>query len=43
MKVSDYLSREEVAYFTSKNNWIAASWVIFNWVYIAAIFALRSP
>ena len=40
MKVSDYLSREEVAYFTSKNNWIAASWVTFNWVYIAAIFAL---
>ncbi len=40
MKVSDYLSREEVAYFTSKNDWIAASWVIFNWIYIAAIFAL---
>jgi fatty acid desaturase len=39
MKVSDYLSREEVAYFTSKSN--LRAWAIFlgNWALIAAIFA----
>ena len=28
MKVSDYLSREEIAYFTSKNDWLAAGMVL---------------
>lgn len=39
MKVSDYLSREEVAYFTAKSDWQAWRLVISNWAVIAAIFA----
>ncbi|MDX1735263.1 MAG: fatty acid desaturase family protein [Halioglobus sp.] len=39
MKVSDYLSRDEVAYFTSKSDWHAWRLVVFNWAFIAAIFA----
>ena len=38
MKVSDYLSREEVAYFTSKSDLRAWGLVIGNWAFIAAIF-----
>jgi fatty acid desaturase len=39
MKVSDYLSREEVAYFTAKSDWQAWGMVLGNWLFIAAIFA----
>lgn len=39
MKVSDYLSREEVAYFTAKSDWQAWRLVLGNWLAIAAIFA----
>ena len=39
MKVSDYLSREEVAYFTAKSDFRAWSLVIGNWLFIAVIFA----
>jgi fatty acid desaturase len=39
MKVSDYLSREEVSYFTSKSDLRAWGMVIANWAFIAAIFA----
>ncbi|GAB5451915.1 MAG: fatty acid desaturase family protein [Halioglobus sp.] len=40
MKVSDYLSRDEVAYFTSKSDWHAWRLVLGNWAFIAAIFAV---
>jgi fatty acid desaturase len=40
MKISDYLSREEVAYFTSRSDWQAWRLVLGNWLAIAAIFAV---
>ena len=40
MKVSDYLSKDEVAYFTSKSDLRAGAMVLGNWLLIAAIFAL---
>lgn len=39
MIVSDYLSREEVAYFTAKSDGQAWRLVLGNWLFIAAIFA----
>lgn len=39
MKASDYLSREDVAYFTAKSDWQAWRLVLSNWAVIAAIFA----
>jgi fatty acid desaturase len=39
MKVSDFLTREEVAYFTAKSDWQAWRMVLGNWLFIAAIFA----
>jgi fatty acid desaturase len=39
MKVSDYLSREEVAYFTGKSNLRAWAMFLGNWLLIAGIFA----
>ena len=39
MKVSDYLSREDVAYFTARSDWQAWRLVVGNWLFIAAIFA----
>jgi fatty acid desaturase len=39
MKVSDYLTREEVAYFTAKSDWQAWRLLLGNWLFIAAIFA----
>jgi fatty acid desaturase len=39
MKVSDYLSREEIEYFTSRSDRRAWSLVLGNWAFIAAIFA----
>ena len=39
MKVSDYLTRDEVAYFTAKSDWQAWRLVLGNWLFIAAIFA----
>jgi Fatty acid desaturase len=40
MKVSDYLSRDEVAYFTAKSDWQAWRMVLGNWLAIAAIFTV---
>lgn len=40
MKVSDYLSSEDVAYFTTKNDWQGWRLVLGNWLCIAAIFAV---
>ena len=40
MKVSEYLSREDVARFTARSDWRAASMVLGNWLLIAAIFAM---
>jgi fatty acid desaturase len=40
MKISDYLSREEVAYFTAKSDFHAWRLVLGNWLAIAAIFAV---
>lgn len=42
MKVSDYLSREEVARFTAKSDWHAWRLVLANWLSIAAIFAVAA-
>jgi fatty acid desaturase len=39
VKVNDYLSREDVAYFTAKSDWQAWRLVAGNWLFIAAIFA----
>ena len=39
MKVSDYLTRDEIAYFTAKSDWQAGAMVLGNWLFIAAIFA----
>ena len=40
MRISDYLSREQVAYFTGKSDLQAWRLVLGNWLAIAAIFAL---
>lgn len=40
MKVGDYLSREEVAYFSSKSDFHAWRLVLGNWMAIAVIFAV---
>ncbi|MFT4519693.1 MAG: fatty acid desaturase [Halioglobus sp.] len=40
MKVSDYLTREEVTYFTAKSDWQAGAMVLGNWLLIAAIFTV---
>jgi len=40
MKVSNYLSREEAARFTSKSDWHAWRLVLGNWLAIGAIFAV---
>ena len=42
MKVVDYLSREEVAYFTARSDWQAAFMVVGNWALIGAIFAFAA-
>ncbi len=39
MKVSDYLTRGEVAYFTARSDWQAWRMVLGTWLFIAAIFA----
>jgi fatty acid desaturase len=39
MKVSDYLTRDDVAYFTAKSDWQAWRMVLGTWLFIAAIFA----
>ncbi|MCB1704905.1 MAG: fatty acid desaturase family protein [Halioglobus sp.] len=39
MKVSDYLTRDEVAYFTAKSDWQAWRMVVGNWLAIGLIFA----
>ncbi len=39
MKASDYLSSDELKYFTGRSD-VAGAWmVLFNWLFIAAIFA----
>jgi fatty acid desaturase len=40
MKVSDYASSEEVAYFTAKSDWQGWRLVLGNWLCIAVIFAV---
>ena len=40
MKIGDYLTRDEVAYFTRKSDWQGWQLVIGNWATIAAIFVL---
>lgn len=40
MKVSDYLSRDDIARFTRKSDWQAWRLVLGNWAGIAAIFAV---
>jgi fatty acid desaturase len=40
MKVSDYLTREEVVYFTTRSDWRAGGLVLGNWLFIAALFAI---
>jgi fatty acid desaturase len=42
MKISDYLSREEVVYFTAKSDFHAWRLVLGNWLAIAAIFAVAA-
>jgi len=39
MKVSDYLTREDVAHFTARSDARAWAIVVGNWLFIAAIFA----
>jgi fatty acid desaturase len=39
MKISEYLSKEEIAYFTAKSDWHAWRLFLANWLAIAAIFA----
>ena len=39
MKVSDYLTREDVAYFTARSDWQAWRLVLGTWLFIAVIFA----
>ena len=40
MKPSDYLSKEEIRYFTERSDFAGARTVLFNWAFIAAIFAM---
>lgn len=40
MKIRDYLNDNEIRYFTSKNDFLAAGMLLFNWVLIFAAFAL---
>jgi len=40
MKISDYLSKEDIARFTAKSDWHAWRLVAGNWLMIAAIFAV---
>ena len=40
MKISDYLSREEVVYFSSKSDFHGWRLVLGNWLAIAAIFTV---
>jgi len=40
MKVNEYLSREDVAYFTRSSDWRAWGLVLGTWLCIAAIFAV---
>lgn len=40
MKVSDYLTREDIAYFTTRSDWQAWRLVLGTWLCIAAIFAV---
>jgi fatty acid desaturase len=42
MKINDYLSREEVVYFTAKSDFHAWRLVLGNWLAIALIFALAA-
>jgi fatty acid desaturase len=39
MRVSDYLTREDVAYFTARSDWQAWRLVLGTWLFIAVIFA----
>jgi fatty acid desaturase len=39
MKVGDFLTREEVAYFSAKSDWQAWRMVLGNWFFIGVIFA----
>ena len=39
MKVSDYLTKDDIARFTAKSDWHAWRLVLGNWLFIAAIFA----
>jgi len=39
MKVGDYLTRDDIAYFTAKSDWQAWRMVLGTWLFIAAIFA----
>ncbi|HEY6132136.1 MAG TPA: fatty acid desaturase family protein [Halioglobus sp.] len=38
MKVSDYLSRDDVAYFSARSDWQAWRLVLGNWLFIATLF-----
>ncbi len=40
MKIGDYLSKDEIRYFTSKSDWHAWRLLLANWLGIAAIFAV---
>ncbi len=40
MKVGDFLTRDEVAYFTAKSDWQAWRMVLGTWLFITAIFAI---
>jgi fatty acid desaturase len=42
MKISDYLSREEVAYFTAKSDFHAWRLILGNWLAIGLIFAVAA-
>jgi fatty acid desaturase len=40
IKASDYMTREEVVYFTARSDWQAWRMVLGTWLFIAAIFAV---
>ena len=40
MKATDYLSKEEIRYFTERSDLAGARMVLFNWLMIMGIFAL---
>ena len=42
MEVSDYLSRDEVVYFTRRSDWRAWGIVLGNWLLISAIFLVAA-